>query len=229
MTAQQLAERTKELGYPVTRVAISKIESNSRAGKVDVAELLVLGAALGVPPVTLIFGGPLGRHGGVAARPHSSVRVSAGLVYGPDADPDLLRWPTGKIGKTVVRYQLTVDAGLNPETGKRQPGVAATISPPAKALWPAMRSPRSATQRPKACFVARSAVTIERVCADYVAGRHNLRATSLSKLAYDLAPLRERHGDLPVQRLAKAGGSIRCVTNHQPSSATDRQGRGRPA
>ena len=58
MTAQQLAERTKELGYPVTRVAISKIESNSRAGKVDVAELLVLGAALGVPPVTLIFGGP---------------------------------------------------------------------------------------------------------------------------------------------------------------------------
>ena len=36
------------------------------------------------------------------------------------------------------------------------------------------------------------------------AGRHKLRATSLSKLAYDLAPLRERHGDLPVQRLTKA-------------------------
>jgi len=42
------------------------------------------------------------------------------------------------------------------------------------------------------------------VCADYIAGRHNLRATSLSKLVYDLAPLRERHGDLPVQRLTKA-------------------------
>ena len=59
MTAQQLAERTKELGYPVTAGWRSRrSESNSRAGKVDVAELLVLGAALGVPPVTLIFGGP---------------------------------------------------------------------------------------------------------------------------------------------------------------------------
>ena len=25
-----------------------------------------------------------------------------------------------KTGKTVVRYQLTVDAGVNPETGRRQ-------------------------------------------------------------------------------------------------------------
>ena len=25
-----------------------------------------------------------------------------------------------KTGKAVVRYQLTVDAGMNPETGKRQ-------------------------------------------------------------------------------------------------------------
>ena len=27
-----------------------------------------------------------------------------------------------KAGKTVVRYQVTVDAGINPETGKRWPG-----------------------------------------------------------------------------------------------------------
>jgi transcriptional regulator with XRE-family HTH domain len=55
MTAQQLAERTKGLGYPVTRVAISKMESNSRAGKLDIAELLILAAALEVPPVVLLF------------------------------------------------------------------------------------------------------------------------------------------------------------------------------
>ncbi|KMO70094.1 helix-turn-helix protein [Mycolicibacterium chlorophenolicum] len=55
LTAQQLADRTREVGYPVTRVAISKIESNSRAGKVDVAELLALATALNVPPVTLLF------------------------------------------------------------------------------------------------------------------------------------------------------------------------------
>lgn len=46
--------------------------------------------------------------------------------------------------------------------------------------------------------------TVEELCATYVKARHNLRATSLSKLEYDLAPLRERHGDLPVQRLTKA-------------------------
>jgi transcriptional regulator with XRE-family HTH domain len=55
LTAQQLAQRTAELGYPVTRVAISKIESNKRAGKLDVAELLVLAAALDIPPVLLLF------------------------------------------------------------------------------------------------------------------------------------------------------------------------------
>ncbi len=39
---------------------------------------------------------------------------------------------------------------------------------------------------------------------DYLAGRHNLRETSRAKMEYDLAPLRERYGHLPVQRLTKA-------------------------
>ena len=55
LTAQQLAERTKELDYHVTRVAISKIEGNLRAGKLDVAELLVLAVALDIPPALLLF------------------------------------------------------------------------------------------------------------------------------------------------------------------------------
>jgi transcriptional regulator with XRE-family HTH domain len=57
LTAQQLAQRTVEIGYPVTRVAISKIESNVRAGKLDVAELLALAAALEIPPSLLLFPG----------------------------------------------------------------------------------------------------------------------------------------------------------------------------
>jgi transcriptional regulator with XRE-family HTH domain len=55
MTAVQLSERTKELGYPITRVTITKIETNNRAGKLDVAEWLVLAAALNVPPALLLF------------------------------------------------------------------------------------------------------------------------------------------------------------------------------
>ena len=57
LTAQQLAERTKNLGYPITRVAISKIEGNMRTGKIDVADLLVLAAALDLPTISLLFPG----------------------------------------------------------------------------------------------------------------------------------------------------------------------------
>lgn len=55
LTAQQLTERTAELGYPITRVAVSKIEGNKRAGKLDVAELIVLAVALEIPPALLLF------------------------------------------------------------------------------------------------------------------------------------------------------------------------------
>jgi integrase len=42
------------------------------------------------------------------------------------------------------------------------------------------------------------------MCKAHLAGRHNLRPSSRSKLGYDLAALRERHGLLPVQQLTKA-------------------------
>src|SRR4029077_20906583 len=74
LTAQQLAERTHGLGYLVSRVAISKIEGNTRAGKLDVAELLVLAVALEIPPALLLF--PTFPEGG---------RVE--LLPGYDADP----------------------------------------------------------------------------------------------------------------------------------------------
>jgi transcriptional regulator with XRE-family HTH domain len=67
MTAVDLAERTKQLGYPVTRVAITKIENNTRSGKLDVAELLVIAAALGVPPILLLY--PVYPYGAVEVLP----------------------------------------------------------------------------------------------------------------------------------------------------------------
>jgi transcriptional regulator with XRE-family HTH domain len=60
LTADQLQELTAVLGYPVHRVAISKIENNKRAGKLDVAELVALATALEIPPLELLFGGPPG-------------------------------------------------------------------------------------------------------------------------------------------------------------------------
>ena len=51
LTASELSRRTVDLGYPISRGAIAKIESNLRSGKIDVAEVLVLAAALDIPPV----------------------------------------------------------------------------------------------------------------------------------------------------------------------------------
>jgi len=55
LSAIQLWERTVKLGYPVTRIAISKIENNTRSGKLDMAEVLILACALEIPPVLLLY------------------------------------------------------------------------------------------------------------------------------------------------------------------------------
>jgi integrase len=98
-----------------------------------------------------------------------------------------------------VRYEVTLDAGTHPVTGKRR-----QTRKRYKTLDEATAAHAHITSEVDAgTYVARSAVTVDQLCADYLAGRHKLRATSLSKLEYDLAPLRERHGDLPVQALTK--------------------------
>lgn len=83
LTADQLATHTEALGYPISRVAISKIEGNKRAGKMDVAEVAILGAALNIPPVMLLYPG----------LPHSSYRdLPKTEHYALDA----LLWFTGE-------------------------------------------------------------------------------------------------------------------------------------
>ena len=69
---------------------------------------------------------------------------------------------------------------------------------------PAPRSSKSQMRRRKEQYVVRSALTVEEVCSAYLSGRHNLRDSSRAKLEYDLSPLREAYGHLPVQRLTKA-------------------------
>ncbi|WP_432001794.1 helix-turn-helix domain-containing protein [Streptomyces sioyaensis] len=54
MSAQRLSDRCAELGMDVPRAVISNLE-NGRRTSVSVAELLVLAAALEVPPAALVF------------------------------------------------------------------------------------------------------------------------------------------------------------------------------
>lgn len=55
VSAVRLAARTAELGYPIHRVAISKLESGERA--ITVPELITLAAALNTVPLALLLPG----------------------------------------------------------------------------------------------------------------------------------------------------------------------------
>ncbi|MBB0969473.1 helix-turn-helix transcriptional regulator [Dietzia aerolata] len=55
ISAAAVADRTKRLGYPITRSTIAKIESGSRASKLDLTELLILALALQTTPAALMF------------------------------------------------------------------------------------------------------------------------------------------------------------------------------
>ena len=104
-----------------------------------------------------------------------------------------------KSSKTVVRYQLTVDAGISSETGKRQQVRRryATEKQASDAL-------AEITQQVSSdAFVPRKTVTVEDLCADWIASLHNARATTVNAYRFSLAPLRERHGDLPAQKLTR--------------------------
>src|SRR5450756_825662 len=54
MTVQALADRCAELGLPVGRVTLTKLERGIRQA-VTPAEVMVLAAALGVPPIELLM------------------------------------------------------------------------------------------------------------------------------------------------------------------------------
>lgn len=54
MSAQELADRCAALGHPIQRSVIANLESGRRT-TVTVAELIIFGAALEVPPAYLVF------------------------------------------------------------------------------------------------------------------------------------------------------------------------------
>ncbi len=52
--------------------------------------------------------------------------------------------------------------------------------------------------------MSRSALTIEQACANWLAGKHSIRATTRAAYEHALQPLRDRHGEVPAQQLSKA-------------------------
>jgi len=53
-------------------------------------------------------------------------------------------------------------------------------------------------------FVVRSVLTVEQSCKEWLAGMHGIEPTTRAAYQHALQPLRDRHGDMPVQQLTKA-------------------------
>lgn len=103
-TTQALSERTAELGHPMDRSVIAKLEKGHRH-TITVPELFVLAQALEVPPLLLLL--PLGHADTVEVVPGAQVQIA-----------DALRWLTGERPLPGTRWE-----GLSTEDGS--PTVAA--------------------------------------------------------------------------------------------------------
>lgn len=104
-----------------------------------------------------------------------------------------------RTNKVETRYEVLTDAGKDPITGKRRQ---------VRRRFKTEREAREAlsevrTHASKGTFVARKTLTVAEAVDDFIAARHNLRATSLSKLTYDLAILKQFYGDMNLQQLTK--------------------------
>lgn len=90
MSAQQLADATASLGYEIPRSVIANLESGRR-DTISVAELMVLGRALQVPPVSLVF--PIGLADSAEVVPGTSVPTwAAAKWFSGEA-----AWPSGPL------------------------------------------------------------------------------------------------------------------------------------
>ncbi|MGA7049968.1 MAG: Arm DNA-binding domain-containing protein [Mycobacterium sp.] len=104
-----------------------------------------------------------------------------------------------KTGKYLVLYQVTVDAGVNPQTGRRQQ---------VRRRYTTEKQARDAlaeiTQQVATdAFIPRKAVTVGELCDDWLASLHNARATTIKAYRFSLALVRERHGDQPAQKVTR--------------------------
>jgi integrase len=103
-------------------------------------------------------------------------------------------------GKPVVRYQVVVDAGVDPETKKRkQVRRRFTTEKAARAELAAVRGNVVA-----GTYVHRSDTTVDAVCEAWLLSKHSLKPSTLAGHRSKLAALRGELGHLEVQALTKA-------------------------
>lgn len=103
-------------------------------------------------------------------------------------------------GRPVVRYQLTVDSGHDPETGRRrQVRRRFTTEKAARAELASIQGGVSA-----GTYVHSNKLTVDRACEAWLASKHSLKPSTLRGHRVSLQPLRDELGTIEVQKLTKA-------------------------
>jgi integrase len=105
-----------------------------------------------------------------------------------------------RTGKMVIRYQLTVDTGVNPETGRRRQ-IRRRFATEAAA-----RAELASVQAGvlAGTHVHSNKLTVDQVCEDWLASKHSLKESTLAGHRSKLAALRDELGHVEIQKLAKA-------------------------
>jgi integrase len=103
-------------------------------------------------------------------------------------------------GKSVVRYQLTVDAGHDPESGRRRQ-VRRRFATEANA-----RTELAALQAGVAAgtYVHASRLTMKEACESWLLSKHALKPSTVRGHRVSLGPIRSELGHIEIQKLTKA-------------------------
>jgi integrase len=103
-------------------------------------------------------------------------------------------------GKAVIRYQLTVDTGTDPETGRRRQ-IRRRFTTEAEARSELAKVQGAVTA---GTFVHSSKLTVDQACEAWLLSKHSLKPSTLRGHRLTLDALRAELGHVEVQRLSKA-------------------------
>ena len=102
--------------------------------------------------------------------------------------------------KMVTRYQLTVDVGPDPESGKRRQ-IRRRFATEAAARAELASVQGGVTA---GTYVHSSKMTVDQACEAWLASKHSLKPSTLAGHRVSLGPLRDELGHIEIQKLTKA-------------------------
>ena len=105
-----------------------------------------------------------------------------------------------RTGKAVIRYQLTVDTGIDPDTGRRRQ-IRRRFTTEAEARAELAKVQGAVTA---GTFVHSSRLTVAQACEAWLVSKHSLKPSTLRGHQITLDVLLAELGQVEVQRLSKA-------------------------